>query len=118
LSAYWRLIGTDAPETFASGVECGAERALRGLKRLASGRRVTLTTDPTQDRFDHFGRLLAYVRTSTRQLNVAQIGRGWAKAYVFETPVRQYDRFRRAQRRARRHDRGVWALCDGEFHAG
>jgi endonuclease YncB( thermonuclease family) len=113
-----RLLGIDTPEVYG-GEECGGARASRSMKQLAirngRGRHVTLTTDPTQDLFDRYGRLLAYVKTSTRQLNLAQVKRGWAKVYVFEKRFRQYRRFIRAQRRARRHDRGVWGRCNGNF---
>jgi hypothetical protein len=44
------------------------------LDRRGHGRRVVLTTDPTQATFDRYGRPLAYVRTTTgNQLNVAQV---------------------------------------------
>ena len=81
------------------------------------GRRVTVVTDPTQDSFDRFGRLLAYVEPrSGAQLNVAQLQRGWAKVYVFRKPFRQVRRFRRAQSAARSDRRGVWGKCGGHFH--
>ena len=78
---------------------------------------MTLVTDPTQDTFDRFGRLLAYVEPrSGPQLNVAQVQRGWAKVYVFRKPFRQVKRFRRAQSAARMGRRGVWGKCGGNFH--
>ena len=46
------------PEVYG-GVECGSRKASAYLKRLATGRRVVLRTDPTQDRFDRYDRLLA-----------------------------------------------------------
>ena len=77
-----RLIGIDTPETKRPGVgvECGGKRATARMLQLAftkpkdtdddgladeeggDGRRVTLRTDPTQDTFDRYKRLLAYVR--------------------------------------------------------
>jgi endonuclease YncB( thermonuclease family) len=45
---------------------------------------VTLVTDPTQDRFDRDGRLLAYaIRRGGLDLNRAQLRRGWAEVYVY-----------------------------------
>lgn len=81
------------------------------------GRRVVLTTDPTQDTFDRYGRLLAYVRTTTgNQLNLAQVAAGWAKVYVYGgEPFQQTGRFRAAERRGRSRHRGVWARCGGNF---
>jgi len=58
-----RLIGIDTPEVFG-GVECGGRQASASMKRLAPpGRRVRVYGDPTQDRRDRYGRLLAYVKT-------------------------------------------------------
>ena len=113
-----RLIGIDTPEVFG-GVECGGRKASASMKRLASrGRRVRVFGDPTQDRRDRYGRLLAYVKTRNGpQLNIAQVRRGWAKVYVYQgRPFRQTASFRRAAKRAKRQGRGVWGRCGGDFH--
>jgi micrococcal nuclease len=133
-----RLIGIDTSETHRPGrpVECGGRRASGKMLALAftnpadtdgdsifdeeagEGRRVTLVTDPTQDTFDRYGRLLAYVTTSGGvSLQAAQLSAGWAKVYVFRgRPFRQVSRFRAASARARTGRRGVWRLCSGDFH--
>jgi Staphylococcal nuclease homologue len=69
-----RLIGIDTPETRRPGtpIECGGPQASASMHRLADRRRVTLVTDPSQDRFDRYGRLLAYaIRRSGLDLNLA-----------------------------------------------
>jgi endonuclease YncB( thermonuclease family) len=108
-----RLLGIDSPERRPK--ECGADLATRSAQRLAPrGRRVLLKTDPTQATFDRYDRLLAYVRLPDgRQLNKAQVARGWAKVYVVGRQFLQYDSFRGAARRAKRLDRGAWGLCGG-----
>jgi micrococcal nuclease len=133
-----RLIGIDTPETKRPGtpVECGGKRATDSMFELAfaapqdtdrdglldssggsRGRRVMLRTDSSQDTFDRYGRLLAYVTTEGGvNLGVRQIARGSAAVYVYGgVPFRQVERFR-AQRRARSDRRGVWARCRGDFH--
>lgn len=77
-----------------------------------------MTTDATQDKFDRYGRLLAYVnrRSNGRDLGKGQIASGWAKVYVFKDPFKRVESFRRAATRARNADRGVWGLCGGNFH--
>jgi len=137
-SAYTvRLIGIDTPETVAPNtpVECGGPQATSNLLRLAfsrpadtdgdglldeqggQGRRVTLLTDPSQDTFDRYGRLLAYVTTrSGRNLALEQLAAGWAKVYVYERRFAQYGRFRAASARARSARRGAWDACGGNFH--
>ena len=127
-----RLIGIDTPETHA-GIECGGPEATDALIRLAFGAghdtdadglldepagrgpRVVLMTDPTQDVFDVYGRLLAYVTRSGIDLGARQLAAGWAEVYVFERRFRRYGDYRDAQRRARASGRGVWGRCDGGF---
>jgi endonuclease YncB( thermonuclease family) len=113
-----RLIGIDTPEKYG-GAECGARRASSSMRRRArKGTRVRLVTDPTQDTFDAYGRLLAYVerRAGGADLGRAQVASGWAKVYVFDRPFRRTRGYRRAARSARAADRGVWGRCGGDFH--
>ena len=133
-----RLIGVDTPETKRPGVavECGGRDATDSMFSLAfteprdtdgdglldtkggAGRAVTLRTDVSQDLFDRYDRLLAYVTTRSTGVNLArrQILDGWGKVYVYERAFKQVDSFRAAQRSARSGDRGVWAMCGGDFH--
>ena len=55
-----RLIGIDTPEVYG-GTECGGRQASAYMERIATGRRVSVHTDPTQDTYDRYGRLLAYL---------------------------------------------------------
>jgi endonuclease YncB( thermonuclease family) len=113
-----RLIGIDTPEKYGRR-ECGSSRASRAMRRRAPrGLRVRLVTDPTQDLFDRYGRLLAYVvrRRDGVDLGKAQLAHGWARVYVFDRPFRRLSSYRRAARRARHASRGAWRLCDGHFH--
>ena len=68
---YVRLIGIDTPEVFG-GRECGGPPASRAMKhRIKPGEKLRLVTDPTQDRFDRYGRLLAY---AIKQVNGLDLG--------------------------------------------
>lgn len=115
-----RLIGIDTPETKRPGtpIECGGPQASALMHRMADDRTVTLVTDPTQDRFDRYGRLLAYVMRDDRlNLNRAAIRRGWAEVYVYnDIPFALVRSFRRAESAAKEEGRGVWGHCDGNFH--
>ena len=125
-----RLIGIDTPESRKPGVpvECGSEYASKHMTRLAFqtrrgrsvGQRVRLTTDPTQDRTDRYGRLLAYVdrRSDGKDLGRAMITSGWAMAYVYDsTPFERLDSYSGRQTRAEDFNRGVWGACGGDFHS-
>jgi micrococcal nuclease len=117
-----RLLGIDTPETHRPGtpVECGGPQATAHMRALAPpGARVRLLSDPSQDRVDRYGRLLAYVRLpSGRLAEDVQLEAGWATVYVYGgRPVSLYPQFRREQDVARLRRRGVWAMCGGRFHS-
>jgi micrococcal nuclease len=125
-----RLIGIDTPESRKPGVavECGARKAAAHMTKLAfrarGGRKVghgvRLTTDPTQDRVDGYGRLLAYVNrlSDGTDLGRAVIRAGWAMAYVYDSkPFQRFALFSAAETHAEGSNRGVWASCDGDFHS-
>jgi endonuclease YncB( thermonuclease family) len=107
-----RLIGIDTPEVYG-GLECGGRKASAYLKRLATGRHVVLRTDPTQDMFDRYDRLLAYVKLrGGPDAALAQLRAGWAEVYVYSgNPFRRVEAFRGAERSARNADRGIWGSC-------
>lgn len=107
-----RLIGIDTPEVHGT-VECGGRKASRSMRRLTPrGTRVVLVSDPTQDRVDRYGRLLRYVMKSGRDMNRAQVNRGWANVYVYDsTPFKRVSGYRKSQRAAKSAPRGVWRVC-------
>ena len=121
-SATVRLIGIDTPETRKPGtaVQCGGADATARMKKLAlrkgRGRSVTLTTDPTQDVFDTYGRLLAYVSAGGSDVGRSMVASGWAKVYVFKTDFRRVATYRKAQASVKAAKRGVWRKCGGNFH--
>jgi subtilisin len=113
-----RLIGIDTPDNHRPGtpMECGGPGASNSMGKLAEGRRVTLISDPSQDRVDRYGRLLAYIvrRSNGKDLGRVQIRRGWAAVFVHaHDPFRRLQDYKRAQRLARNADAGVWGLCGG-----
>lgn len=106
-----RVIGIDTPEVYG-GRECGGPAASAAMKQLATGATVTVTADPTQDRRDHYGRLLAYIDRGSQDLGFTLVRRGLASAYPYDGPFLRYPRYRRADRQARESGRGSWANCD------
>jgi micrococcal nuclease len=119
--AYVRLVGIDTPEDVKPGapVECGAKAAAVSMRALAKeGASVVLRSDSVADSEDSYGRILAHVFIAGRQLELAQLRRGWAEVYRFEG--QRFDglaRFERVQQQARRAERGVWSACGGDFHS-
>jgi endonuclease YncB( thermonuclease family) len=85
-------------------------------KMLDRRERVKLIRDRTQDNRDAFGRLLRYVEDGRKDVGKAQVGKGWAKVVKFDGRFKRIRSYRKAQRRAKSNDRGVWSLCGGNFH--
>jgi micrococcal nuclease len=82
------------------------------MKRMATGRQVTVTSDPTQDRRDHYGRLLAYIDKGSQDLGFTMVKRGLASAYPYDGPFQRYPRYEKADRQARNNGTGSWSHCD------
>jgi micrococcal nuclease len=118
---YVRLVGIDTPEDVKPGYpsECGSRAAAASMDRLApEGAEVTLRYDSVADHEDVYGRTLAHAFVDGRQLELAQLRRGWA--YVYRYDGQHFDglaRFDAAQDQARSQNRGVWGSCGGDFHS-
>jgi micrococcal nuclease len=115
-----RLLGIDAPEASSTRYgrpSCGGVEATAALRAIAPKSAViTLVTDPTQDTFDRYGRLLAYEMlsggvTAEERLLAA----GWAKVYVYRKPFQRVEAFRRAAAEAVRARRGIYQHCGGRL---
>jgi micrococcal nuclease len=118
---YVRLVGIDTPEDVKPGYpsECGSRAAAASMERLApEGAEVTLSYDSAADHEDVYGRILAHAFVDGRQLELAQLRRGWA--YVYRYDSQHFDglaRFYASQDQARSQGRGVWGSCGGDFHS-
>lgn len=114
-----RLLGIDAPETNSAtgkAPECYASEATQALRTLLPvGTAVLLETDPSQDTYDQYGRLLAYVyvaETPQRSVNETLVASGAAHEYTFKgRAYAQQSELRGAQEHASEQSLGLWALC-------
>jgi micrococcal nuclease len=119
--AYVRLVGIDTPEDVQPGypTECGAKAAAHSMDVLApEGARVTLRYDSVADHEDRYGRILAHAFIEGRQLELAQLRRGWA--YLYRYDDQRFDglaRFEATADAARSVGRGAWGICGGDFHS-
>ncbi len=106
-----RLIGVDTPETVdpRKPVECFGEAATAEVERLIGQRSVRLEMDSSQDEYDTYGRLLAYVYVDDILINQHLIAEGFGHEYTFIRPYLYQEAFRAAERAARDAGRGLWA---------
>ncbi len=141
-----RVLGVDTPESRKPGtpVECGAREATSAAYFLGftgatdsngdglldtkggTGVKVSLQTDRSQDLFDGFKRLLAYVDVAAGARGAgfprydfgrSIISEGYSRAYTFKKRVKRYGSYKSAETAARSAGKGVWSLCGGNFHS-
>lgn len=107
-----RLIGIDSPESVDPhrGVQCFGKESTEFVTRLLLGKTVRVETDPSQDMYDKYGRLLAYVYLPDGTLvNREMISGGYAREYTFRYPYRFQANFAEAEHSAREDHLGLWA---------
>lgn len=103
-----RLIGVNTPETDPRiAVQYFGKQATHFTRRMVQGHHVRLEYDQT--RRDKYGRTLAYVYLEDGTfLNLEIVKQGYGYAFT-RYPFRFMERFREAERGARKADRGLWA---------
>ncbi|MGZ4128125.1 MAG: thermonuclease family protein [Actinomycetota bacterium] len=106
-----RLIGVDTPETVKPNtpVQCFGPQASAYAHRLLIGRRVRLVYDV--DRYDPYGRVLAYVYVGSSFFNLDVVRLGYGVVLTVPPDVAHVDDFLAAQRAARSARLGLWLAC-------
>jgi micrococcal nuclease len=102
-----RLLGYDAPEDTKT-TQCGGPEATSALRRLIPvGSTVHLTADRRDT--DRYGRFLRYVYTDDGTfVNREMVRRGHGHAVLYQPNDAHIAAMRRAERDAKRAERGVW----------
>ncbi len=104
-----RVLGIDAPEMERDGrpADFLAHKAKAALAELTLDRTVSLSYDRL--RYDHYGRLLAYLWLPNHTLVNAELVRlGMARVYFIAPNLRYQDDLLTAQQEAIEAQRGVW----------
>lgn len=106
-----RYIGIEAPELIRPerSIECFAREAVAKNKELVEGVEVRLERD-INDR-DKYGRLLRYIWTEEKMINLLLVEEGYASAAAFPPDVKYAGEFVVAERRARETNSGLWMVC-------
>jgi micrococcal nuclease len=104
-----RLLGIDAPELPHNGhpPDFLAYQAKAALTKLALHRRISLKYDLL--RYDHYGRLLAYLYLPNHTfINAVLVRQGLARVYTIAPNFGHREELLTAQRQAIEADRGIW----------
>jgi endonuclease YncB( thermonuclease family) len=108
-----RLLNIDTPEIGGATQEPWATEAGEQLRRLVPRRtEVTVRTDTVL--IDQYGRALGHLVRNGDSLNVNrhQLRTGHAVLHVLWPNVAGFEDYRRAQRDAQEHGRGIWDPAD------
>jgi micrococcal nuclease len=108
-----RYIGIDTPEArerqnseWIYNPRPYAEEAKEFNQKLVEGKSVRLEFD-VQKR-DKYKRLLAYVYSGDKMVNIEMVREGYAMIYTYPPNVKYSKRFLEAQKEARDNKRGLW----------
>lgn len=105
-----RFLMVDTPETTSGATDCYGQEAKAYTTSLLLDQTVTLEYDVECE--DRYGRLLAYVSVSGREINTLLVERGYA--CVLHIPPNGEDRvseFETLEYQARSLGIGVWGAC-------
>ena len=114
-----RIIGIDTPESVKPNtpVECFAREATEKLQELLSrSEMLRISSDPTQDTRDNYGRLLIHVFVDNLNIGEEMIAGGYAYEYTYREPYLYQHEYKNAERTARVNERGLWSpdTCNGK----
>jgi micrococcal nuclease len=98
-----RLIGIDAPEKLSKY----DRESTAMLKKLLEYGELSLTYD--KQKYDRYGRTLAYVYSDTLFVNKAMLDSGLAVVYFLQPNTRCFSEFVTAQKRARENGLNIWS---------
>lgn len=106
-----RLIGVNTPETVhpEKAVECFGEEASKYAKSRLTDKEVSIETDDSQDKYDKYNRMLAYVFLDDENFNESLIKNGYAYEYTYNVPYKYQSEFKAAQKYAEQNNIGLWA---------
>lgn len=102
-----RLLNINTPEKDQPGFD----EATEALKALVRGGTIALEfAEPSVEKRDGFGRLLAFVFADGANVNVEMTRQGWSKLYTKYGKGRLHEEFVKAEAEAREAKRGLWGL--------
>lgn len=114
-----RMLGIDTPEilTDYGPGEPFSKQAREFLKDRINNRRVRL--EYGVEKFDPYGRILAYVFLEDAFLNEELLEAGLARTFIFKEKQKYNEQLRKAESRAKKSKTGIWSsLSDFDYELG
>ena len=107
--SYLRYIGINTPEilTYDSPGDPFSSQAKKLNENLLSGKKITLEFD--KERYDQYGRMLAYVFADGIFVNEQIVRNGLATSLHIKPNVKYLEKILKAEQEAKNHRRGIWS---------
>ena len=107
--SYLRYIGINTPEilTYDSPGEPFSSQAKELNENLLSGKKIKLEFD--KERYDQYGRMLAYVFADGIFVNEQIVRNGLATSLHIKPNVKYLERILKAEEEAKKYRRGIWS---------
>lgn len=108
-----RFLAIDTPETVKPGTEpqpFGKEASDYTEKRLKEGKNIILEYDPASDRYDKYGRVLAWIWIDDSLLQEELVANGYAKIEYIYGDYKYLDILEDAEAAARESGAGIWGI--------
>ncbi len=106
-----RFLAIDTPETVKPGIEpqpLGKEASDYTEMRLSEGENIVLEYDPESDRYDKYGRLLAWIWIDGSLLQEELVANGYAKVDYIYGNYKYLDILEDAEETAKELRLGIW----------
>ncbi|MBI2485684.1 MAG: thermonuclease family protein [Deltaproteobacteria bacterium] len=103
-----RYLGIDAPEipTDESPGDPLSPESKQFNERLVLGKKVKLEFD--KEKYDHYGRMLAYIYVDGIFVNEEIVRNGLARAFIIEPNNKYLEVIYKAEEQAKRERKGIW----------
>lgn len=107
-----RFVGIDTPETVdpRKEVQCFGEEASAYVKKILSGKTVTMKAKPDEDR-DAYGRLLRYVYLDEKDIGLTLLSEGYAFSVCEKFPHEKCEIYQVEAKKAESEKLGLWSAC-------
>lgn len=115
-----RLVGIDAPETYQSNqpyeygsitdTQCLSKwgtKATNYVENTIERKEVFISYDANLEKRDNYGRLLAYVEISNKDLGTLLVKKGYARVYT-ESGFNRKEDYLEIQQKAKSDKKGLW----------
>ncbi len=104
-----RMIGIDTPESVhpnaAKNTKWG-KKISKWVKKKLTGKKITLKYD--KDKYDQYGRTLAYVYLGKSMFNKTLLKKGYARAVYYPPNGKYRKAFNKLQATAKKKKKGFW----------